>query len=227
MNTRRFLVFLCLLASGCAGLRPSTVSTRQPYLVVVKSVRIPSTEPWISRFACHTWFDLKNGPNADWERIEILAVDSGVMDYKIPPQEAYSDFRWTNRVSVIGMIQGDLAKSVIPKMETLAKNYPDKANYWSWPGPNSNTFTASIVRQTPELRLVFDHNAVGKDFVPWFYAGPSVTGSGWQADTWLLGVQFGLRDGIQIHFIQLTLGVSLFPPALDLPILPRIGWPAN
>ncbi|HTB64537.1 MAG TPA: DUF3750 domain-containing protein, partial [Opitutales bacterium] len=101
----------------------------------------------------------------------------------------------------------------------------DKANYYAWPGPNSNTFVARLARATPGLHLQFNHNAAGKDYAPWFYAGPSVTGSGWQIDTWLLGLQLGWQDGFQFHFLQLTFGVSLFPPSLDLPILPRIGWP--
>ncbi len=219
------LAALALLA-GCAGMPPSTLPADPAYLVTVKTVRIPSTEPWVSRFASHTWFDLKNGAETNWGRVEILAADSGVMMYKIPASEARADERWTNRVSVIGMVEGDAAQQMIPQLLALAKNYADKANYYAWPGPNSNTFVARLARELPGLHLQFNHNAAGKDYTPWFHAGPSVTGTGWQADTWLLGLQAGWRDGLQFHFLQLTFGISLFPPALDLPILPRIGWPA-
>lgn len=101
------------------------------------------------------------------------------------------------------------------------------ANWSGWTGSNSNTFAARLARETPGLYVQFKHNAAGKDYTPWFYAGPSVTGTGWQIDTLPLGLQIGWKDGIQLHFIQLTFGLSLWPPAIDLPIIPRIGWPAK
>jgi len=225
MNFYRLLVLIASILTGCASMPPSALPIEPSHLVVVKTVRIPATEPWISRFASHTWLDVKNGSEANWGRLEIISAESGVLAYRIPSAEARSDTRWTNRVEVIGLVSGDAAEKMIPALLKSAKNYSDRANYFAWPGPNSNTFISYLARETLGLHLQFNHNAVGKDYVPWFYAGPSVTGSGWQADTWLIGLQAGWRDGIQLHFIQLTFGISFFPPALDLPIIPRIGLP--
>jgi hypothetical protein len=33
-----------------------------------------------------------------------------------------------------------------------------------WPGPNSNTFTAAVLRAVPELAILLPPNAIGKDF---------------------------------------------------------------
>ena len=33
----------------------------------------------------------------------------------------------------------------------------------------------------------------------------------------------GLREGLELHLLGLTLGVGLWPPALKLPLLPRLG----
>ncbi len=225
VNIGRWLGLAALGLAGCAGMPPSTLPKEPEHLVVVKTVRIPSTEPWVSRFAAHTWLDLKNGSEKNWERVEILSKESGVMIYPITSAEARAEARWDNRVEVIGLVSGDAAEKMIPQLVERARNYPGSAEYVGWPGPNSNTLITYLARETPGLQLQFNHNAVGKDYAPWFYAGPSVTGTGWQVDTWLVGIQIGVKDGIQLHFIQLTLGVSLFPPAIDLPILPRIGWP--
>jgi len=195
------------------------------YVVAVESVRIPTTEPWVSRFAYHTWFDLKRGAENNWERVEILSAESGVNIYHIPPADARGRTRWDNPVEVVGLVTGEAAREMIPGLEERARNYPDRAAYTAWPGPNSNSFITYLARATPGLKLQFNHNAVGRDYTPWFYAGRSVSGSGVQLDTWLLGLQAGWREGIQVHFLQLTFGISLFPPALELPILPRIGLP--
>jgi len=204
---------------------PTALPTAPAYIVSVKSVRIPTTEPWISRFAYHTWLDVKKGAEDDWERMEILSAESGVNIYPVPGNEARGDARWTNPVEVVGLVVGDAARQMIPGLEEKARNYPDRAAYTAWPGPNSNSFITYLARATPGLHLQFNHNAVGRDYTPWLYAGPSVTGTGLQVDTLLLGLQAGWREGLQVHFIQLTFGISLFPPALELPILPRIGWP--
>jgi len=220
----RWLALVSLGLAGCAGMPPSALPQEPANLVVVKTVRIPTTEPWVSRFASHTWLDVKNGAENAWERLEILSKESGVMIYPITSAEARADARWTNRVEVIGLVSGDAAEKMIPALVERAKNYPDRANYSAWPGPNSNTFITYLARETPGLHLQFNHNAVGKDYVPWFYVGPSVTGTGWQVDTWLVGLQIGLREGIEVHLLQFTFGISIFPPALKLPFLPKLGF---
>jgi len=225
VNLSRVPILLSLLFSGCVSLPPTAVPQEPDYVVAVESVRIPTTEPWVSRFAYHTWFDLKRGAENNWERVEILSAESGVNIYHIPPADARGRTRWDNPVEVVGLVTGEAAREMIPGLEERARNYPDRAAYTAWPGPNSNSFITYLARATPGLKLQFNHNAVGRDYTPWFYAGRSVSGSGVQLDTWLLGLQAGWREGIQVHFLQLTFGISLFPPALELPILPRIGLP--
>ena len=38
-----------------------------------------------------------------------------------------------------------------------------------------------------------------------------------------LGLGLGLREGVELHLLGLTAGVSLWPPALKLPLVPRMG----
>ena len=39
-----------------------------------------------------------------------------------------------------------------------------------------------------------------------------------------LGLQVGLREGVQLHFFGTSLGLSLWPPALELPLAGRVGF---
>ena len=55
---------------------------------------------------------------------------------------------------------------MIYNIRVAIARYPYPHEYRAWPGPNSNTFTAFIAREVPELGLSLPANAVGKDFPP-------------------------------------------------------------
>ena len=42
--------------------------------------------------------------------------------------------------------------------------YRQYGDYRVWPGPNSNTFVAAVLRAVPELQATLPPNAIGKDF---------------------------------------------------------------
>ncbi len=135
MNALRLFLAAALLLSGCVGQRPAALPVEPAYLVAVKSVRIPTSEPWISRFAYHTWLDLKKGSENAWERMEILSAESGVNVYSIFPAEARSNDRWTNPVEVVGLVTGENARQMIPRLEANARNFPWRSDFSGWPGP--------------------------------------------------------------------------------------------
>ena len=58
------------------------------------------------------------------------------------------------------------ASSAIPKIESAVKSYAYATwgSYRVWPGPNSNTFTATLLRAAPELAVAMPSEAVGRDF---------------------------------------------------------------
>ena len=66
---------------------------------------------------------------------------------------------------------------------------------------------------------------VGKDYTPIIRVGPTTTGLGLEFDTYLFGIQIGIEEGIEFHFLNLTFGVDFFPPAIKLPFVPRLGFP--
>ena len=74
----------------------------------------------------------------------------------------------------IADIRGRRSRRLIPKIEAAIKSYryANAGDYRMWPGPNSNTFVATVLRAVPEARRRLPPNAVGRDFRPWPYARP-------------------------------------------------------
>ena len=61
--------------------------------------------------------------------------------------------------------RGVQAESLIDAVDAAARLYPWKKSYKVFPGPNSNTFTAWIGRQIPELELELPWSAIGARYV--------------------------------------------------------------
>jgi hypothetical protein len=91
--------------------------------------------------------------------------------------------------------------------------------------PNSNTFTAYIAREVPELGLDLLSNAIGKDFLPGgalFATAPS--GSGFQVSLYgLAGVLLAIDEGLELNVLGLNIGIDAAVPALKLPAIGRLG----
>jgi uncharacterized protein DUF3750 len=236
---------LLLLVTACLGPSPGRLIRSEDYMVVVSSVRLPADMVWYTRFAEHTWIDLKAGDESSWTRLEVTGESSGVEVSGIDSEEAREVLRWGNRVAVLETLTGGRAQRAIARLLALAaaepdfgrveqvlvgknhwmvtKHPPEERDYVAWPGPNSNSFVAALIDGTPELHVELHHNAVGKDYPRGFRAGLTSGGYGLELDSGFLGAGLGLRQGLELHLAQLTVGVSLWPPALKLPFLPRIG----
>ena len=235
---------LCAVPA-CVGPVPADLPTDHDWMVVVNTVRLPDYMDWYTRFAEHTWIDLKDGDEESWTRIEIDGAMSGVVISSIGPEDARANMRWSNSVFVLEVYYAQEARDLIPLVLESARSIQDYGTrehiqieegwsekfiapsngrlYEAWPGPNSNTLIAQIIDRTPGLHAELHHNAVGKDYPASFRAGFTASGYGVEADFGLLGAGIGLRQGLELHMIGLTAGISLWPPALKLPLLPRIG----
>jgi hypothetical protein len=216
-----------LFAAACAVARPSELPRTEAWVVAVKSAGIPRSMPWYSRFAEHTWVDVKRGDDAHWIRSEVIGAHSGARCETITAREAYADWRWSDEaVRVHRVVVGESARRVAERIAAVTAALDPRyknVGYEAWPGPNSNTFMRELARELPELAFVFHHNAVGKDYT-WLDAGWSPSQTGVSFNTWPLGATLALEEGVELHFLQLTFGVRLWPPRLELPFLPPIPW---
>jgi hypothetical protein len=70
-------------------------------------------------------------------------------------------------LKLIASLSGDeksTAKQVVDFIEEMTPFYPYKENYKLFPGPNSNTYIAWILREFPELKIKLPWNAFGKNY---------------------------------------------------------------
>jgi hypothetical protein len=138
------------------------------------------------------------------------------------------DGRWFgDRPRVIADIRGDQAVALIPKIEAAIKDYQfaNAGDYRIWPGPNSNTFVATVLRAIPEIAITMPPNAIGRDYRPQLYAGLTDSGTGVEASLWgLLGVKLGWVEGVEFNLLGLVAGLDLRHPGLKLPGYGRVGF---
>jgi len=124
-------------------------------------------------------------------------------------------------------MRGAEVDAIIEKIQAAVAAYPYRDSYRTWPGPNSNTFTAFVGREVPELRLKLPNTAIGKDFIvggaPLAMA-PS--GTGMQLSLLgLLGVMGAWEEGVEVNVLGLAFGLDVKRPALKLPAVGRLGLP--
>jgi hypothetical protein len=137
------------------------------------------------------------------------------------------DGRWYGSPpAVVVDITGDEAERLIPKIQATVRDYryANAGDYRIWPGPNSNTFVATVLRAVPELGAALPPNAVGRDFRPHGYFGWSDSGTGIEANLWgLLGFKLGWVEGLEVNFLTLVAGLDLRHPAVKVPGFGRLG----
>lgn len=165
----------------------------------------------------HSWLVLKREGASEYERYDVVGWGRPVR------KNAYAaDARWySNPPQIIFRITGQMAQRAIPGIDRAIANYPAsrRGDYVIWPGPNSNTFVAHIIRSVPELATQLPPTAIGKDYL---------LGSNWIfADNrrWLIklsasgyaGLTLGLREGFEAHILGLVVGIDWFNLQIKLP----------
>jgi len=179
------------------------------------------TRGWKGALAVHSWIVIKGDNDRAWRRYDVAGWGSPVRLNWWPP-----DLWFGQRGDVLADIRGAQAQAFIPRIEAAIKDYQyaNYGDYRIWPGPNSNTFVATVLRAVPELGVAMPPNAVGRDYRALPYLGWSDSGTGVEASLWgVLGVKLGWVEGIELNVLGLVAGLALRHPAVKLPALGRIG----
>ncbi len=198
-----------------AGVAPNP-RTQNEAIVQIYGAR---TGRWKGVFAIHTWIALKKTGANHFDRYDVVGWGRPVRRNAYPV-----DGRWySNTPSVVHEVRGPEAERLIPKIEDAVSRYPysDYGSYRVWPGPNSNTFVAWVARQVPSLALEMPATAVGKDYLgQGMQISQTPSGTGWQF-SWagMVGIGLGLREGLEVHVLGLTLGIDPQDLAIKLPSL--------
>ena len=190
-----------------------------PARVIVYSAR---TGGWKGVFAVHSWAVIKRANASDWTRYDVVGWGSPIRINGWAP-----DGRWFgDRPRAVVDVRGAEAAALIPRIEAAIKDYRfnRSGDYRIWPGPNSNSFTAAVLRAVPELRAMLPPNAIGRDFRDDLYAGATDSGTGVELNLWgYAGVKFGLVEGVEMNLLGLVAGLDLRQPGVKLPGFGRVG----
>jgi hypothetical protein len=200
-----------------------------PLASVAKPARVivftGTTGAWKGIFSVHSWVVFKRENATNWTRYDVVGWGNPLRTNNWPP-----DGRWYgNTPVIIADVSGAEAEKIIPRIEAVAKGYAyaGAGDYRIWPGPNSNSFTAAVLRAVPELGVTLPPNAVGRDFRDGFYAGRTDSGTGFELNlNGYAGIKLGWVEGIEVNLLGLVAGLDLQHPALKLPGFGRVGFPA-
>ena len=203
-----------------AALLPAAAAAPQA-MVHIYAARVGR---WRGIVAHHSWIVVKEAGAARYTRYDKVGWGSPVRTDGWAP-----DGRWFGNVpQLIVAIEGEEAARLIPKIREAVASYPYRTfgAYRAWPGPNSNTFVAHVMRQVPQLSAALPPTAFGKDWQPMrdiVSLTPSRTGVQLSLGGFA-GVALGWVEGLEVNFLGLIAGVDFRRPALKLPGWGRIGF---
>jgi hypothetical protein len=177
---------------------------------------------WKGVFSVHSWLVLKRANEKRWTRYDVVGWGEPVRRNNWPVDGLW----YGNKPVMLADITGAEAEKLIPRIENAVTSYDyaQAGDYRIWPGPNSNSFIAAILRTVPELGVALPSNAVGRDFRYGFYVGRTDSGTGFEVNlNGYVGIKVGWVEGIELNILGLVAGVDLRHPGVKLPGYGRIG----
>jgi uncharacterized protein YceK len=173
---RKLFLFGCIIIalSGCsskdwriasrksAGIAPDPAITREAVLQVYGA----SAWGWRGWFAIHTWIAGKHAGEPAYTVYEVIGwrQRQGLQVVRIE-KDLPDRFWFGERPRLLKEFRGEGVDRLITAVDRAAKSYPWANTYNAFPGPNSNTFTAWIAGQVPELGLKLPFSAIGSGYV--------------------------------------------------------------
>lgn len=194
--------------------------TIQSATVIILSSR---TGQWKSIFAEHMSIVVKPEGATTWTRYDVVGWGNPVR------KNAYAaDALWYgNAPRVVYRFEGQAAAKLIPEIEASIAQYPfqSRGSYTLWPGPNSNTFVAWVVRRTKGFETELPPVAVGKDWLgSGFLIGPAPSKSGWTfSASGVVGGTLAWEEGVELHLLGSTIGIDVNDLAVKLPALGKLS----
>ncbi len=205
------------------GIAPDPATTPEA-LVQVYAARAFN---WRGIFGVHTWIATKERDAGHYVVHQVLGWRAWRGQRVVMSHRDLPDRSWYGQPPrVVAELRGEAAEAAIPKVLAAVATYPFPSEYELWPGPNSNTFTAYVTRQVPELRADLPPTAIGKDYLGnGSILDSSPSGSGFQLSiAGLAGVLVGVEEGVEVNVLGLAFGVDPLGPALRLPGIGRLGF---
>jgi hypothetical protein len=228
-------VLALVLAAACLPARDWRTASQEPVGLAPDPATTPEaivqvyaarTVGWKGMFGVHTWIAVKPaGKDKSYTVYEVMGWRLRWDDSSVAIRQRAPDARWFGaEPELIAERRGADVDAVIARIDRAAREYPWAGEYTLWPGPNSNTFTAWILRAVPELGVDLPPTAIGKDYLGGRLVASAPSGRGVQLNLFgLLGVAASAVEGLEVNMLGLTFGINPFDPALKLPLVGRLG----
>lgn len=202
--------------------RPLTSLPVEPTGPVVQlwHATLPSALRWV---AVHCWFTAFDPAVGQWRRWEVWQnADAGGTSWGHVHRDLMSPYRPVGGGPAVRQAewQGEEAERLLAVLEG-SPEYPHRARYHYWPGPNSNTYAAWVLRQAA-VSHDFDPRAVGKDYLGLLGGRGQLTMPGFQWESPLLGLKIARCCGVEVHLLGLTVGYRRAGRLLKTPFGPAL-----
>jgi hypothetical protein len=145
-----------------AGLAPDPQTTEEAVLHVYGA----RAWGWRGWFAIHTWIAAKRTGKQYYNVYDVVGWRGHRGQPVMRVSRDIPDRYWFGeKPEILAEHRGEGVDKLIEAVERAASNYPWKNEYKVFPGPNSNTFTAWVGKQVPELDLDLPFTAIGSGYV--------------------------------------------------------------
>jgi hypothetical protein len=202
-----------------SGLLPTPQSTTDAHVIVLAS----RTGNWKSIFAEHLSIVVKPSGATQWTRYDVVGWGDPVRRNAF----AADAFWYGNQPYVVRDIEGAKAAALIPRIQESIARYPFAGSgaYRVWPGPNSNSFVAWVIRNTDGFAVELPPTAIGKDFIsPGLGIAPAASHTGFVISLWgVVGVTLALREGVEFNLFGGIIGIDPGDLAVKLPSLGKLS----
>jgi len=165
----------------------------------------------------HSWIVLREAGGRRFERYDKVGWGSPIR------RDGYAaDARWySNPPRIVASLRGAAAEAAIPRVRAAIAEYPFAARggYRIFPGPNSNSFVAHVLREVPEIGAVLPPAAVGRDYptagrlLRFDREAREVSASLFG----YAGVTVGRRSGFEVNLLGLVAGIDPFRMLVKVP----------
>ena len=165
----------------------------------------------------HSWIVAKDKGAPSYERWDKVGWGMPIRQNHRP-----ADGPWYSNVpEIVVAVTGERAERLIPQVRDAIASYPFTASggYHIFPGPNSNTFVAHVMRAVPGIAATLPAAAIGRDYPS---EGRLVALDPDRAEFRLslwgyAGLVVGWDSGFEVNFLGLVAGLDPRRLAIKVP----------
>lgn len=168
-------VLVGLLLSNCSAGKDWRSASREsagiapdPSITKEAVVHVYGAKAWSWRgwFAIHTWIATKRTDESNYTVYDVVGWRGHHGEPVMRIAKDIPDRFWFGaKPRILKAHKGSEVDKMIDAINKAARAYPWKTTYNVFPGPNSNTFTAWVAKQVPELELTLPFTAIGSGYV--------------------------------------------------------------